>query len=36
MDILKYGPECEVVAPGELREKVKQLLLAASGRYGNG
>ena len=36
MDILKYGPDCEVVGPRELREKVKQLLLAASGRYGNG
>ena len=23
MDILKYGADCEVVAPGELREKVR-------------
>jgi len=36
MDILKYGPDCEVVGPGALREKVKQLLTAASGRYSNG
>ncbi len=35
MDILKYGPECEVVEPAELREKVKGLLLAAVGRYRN-
>jgi proteasome accessory factor C len=35
MDILKYGPDCEVVEPAELREKVKGLLLAAVGRYGN-
>ena len=33
MDILKYGPECEVVGPGELREKVVGLLKAAVGRY---
>ena len=35
MDILKYGPECEVVGPGELREKVIGLLKAAVGRYGD-
>lgn len=35
MDILKYGPECEVVAPGELREKVVGLLKGAVGRYGD-
>lgn len=35
MDILKYGPECEVVAPSELREKVVGLLKAAVGRYGD-
>lgn len=23
MDILKYVPDCEVVAPGELREKAR-------------
>ena len=33
MDILKYGPECEVVGPGELREKVIGLLKKAVGRY---
>ena len=35
MDILKYGPDCEVVAPVGLREKVVGLLKAAAGRYGN-
>lgn len=35
MDILKYGPDCEVVGPEELREKVVGLLQAALGRYGN-
>ncbi|UCV03099.1 helix-turn-helix transcriptional regulator [Dechloromonas denitrificans] len=36
MDILKYGPDCQVVGPAGLREKVGQLLLAAARRYGNG
>jgi len=35
MDILKYGPDCEVVAPAGLREKVIGLLKAAVGRYGD-
>jgi predicted DNA-binding transcriptional regulator YafY len=35
MDILKYGPDCEVVAPAGLREKVVNLLKAAVGRYGD-
>ena len=35
MDILKYGPDCEVVEPVELREKVVGLLKAAVGRYGD-
>lgn len=35
MDILKYGPDCEVVAPEELRTKVVGLLKAAVGRYGD-
>lgn len=35
MDILKYGPDCQVVAPVELREKVLGLLKAAVGRYGD-
>jgi predicted DNA-binding transcriptional regulator YafY len=35
MDILKYGPDCEVVAPGELREKVIGLLKGAVGCYGD-
>jgi len=35
MDILKYGPECEVVAPAGLREKVVNLLKAAVRRYWN-
>lgn len=36
MDILKYGPDCEVVGPEGLRQKVEQLLLAAARRYGDG
>jgi predicted DNA-binding transcriptional regulator YafY len=35
MDILKYGPECEVIAPPALREKVVGLLKGALGRYGD-
>ncbi len=35
MDILKYGPDCEVLGPEELRKKVADLLKAAVGRYGN-
>jgi len=35
MDILKYGPDCEVMAPKRLREKVVGLLKAAMGRYGD-
>lgn len=35
MDILKYGPDCQVVAPAGLREKVLELLKAAVGRYGD-
>ncbi len=35
MDILKYGPDCEVVGPAGLREKVVGLLKAAVGRYGD-
>ncbi|MDD2884884.1 MAG: YafY family protein [Dechloromonas sp.] len=34
MDVLKYGPDCEVVGPEGLREKVVGLLKAAMGRYG--
>ena len=34
MDILKFGPEVEVVAPPALREEVKQRLLAAAAIYG--
>lgn len=33
MDILKYGPDCQVVEPLNLREKVKGLLGEAVGRY---
>jgi len=33
MDILKYGPDVEVVSPAPLREKVKQHLAAAIARY---
>ncbi len=35
MDVLKYGPDCEVVEPAGLREKVLALLKAAVGRYGD-
>lgn len=35
MDILKYGPDCQVEGPAELREKVLGLLRAALGRYGD-
>ena len=35
MDILKYGPDCEVVTPARLREKVIGLLKEAVARYGN-
>ncbi len=35
MDILKYGPDCEVVGPAGLRAKVVGLLKAAAGRYGD-
>jgi len=35
MDILKYGPDCGVVGPAGLREKVVGLLKAAVGRYGD-
>lgn len=35
MDILKYGPDCEVVAPTELRGKVIELLKTTVQQYGN-
>ncbi len=35
MDILKYGPDCEVVEPEALRAKVVGLLKAALGKYGD-
>lgn len=35
MDILKYGPDCAVLAPEGLRKKVVGLLKAAVGRYGD-
>ena len=34
MEILKYGPEVEVLAPAALREKVNEQLEAAARRYG--
>ena len=33
MDILKYGPDCEVVGPESLREKVKESLMTAARMY---
>lgn len=35
MDVLKYGPDCEVVAPAGLRENVVGLLKAAARKYGD-
>lgn len=35
MDILKYGPDCAVVGPAGLREKVIGLLKVAVGGYGD-
>jgi len=34
MDILKYGPDVEVVEPEGLREEVVARLQSALGRYG--
>ncbi len=34
MDILKYGPDVEVVAPEELRQAIKNLLAGAIKQYG--
>jgi predicted DNA-binding transcriptional regulator YafY len=34
MEILKYGADVEVVAPGSLRERVAGELKRAAGRYG--
>ncbi|WP_395679165.1 helix-turn-helix transcriptional regulator [Dokdonella sp.] len=36
MDVLKYGPDAEVVAPVPLREEMKILLQLALGAYGAG
>jgi len=33
MDVLKYGPDAEVVAPPPLREEMKSLLALAQGVY---
>jgi len=33
MDILKYGPEVEVVAPEELRSEIARRLNSAAARY---
>ena len=33
MDVLKYGPDAEVVAPMSLREEMKILLQLALGGY---
>jgi len=33
MDILKYGPDVEVLGPASLRKRVKELLAQASARY---
>ena len=36
MDILKYGPDVEVLQPARLRQRVRQLLGEALQRYGRG
>jgi predicted DNA-binding transcriptional regulator YafY len=36
MDILKYGPDCEVLGPTELRERVRAQLAATLAHYGDG
>jgi len=36
MDILKYGPDVEVIGPPELRELVAARLREASGSYSAG
>jgi len=36
MDILKYGPDVEIVDPESLREAVKNLLTSAGGQYRRG
>jgi len=36
MDILKYGPEVEVIAPPDLREMVTERLRAGAERYSRG
>jgi len=33
MDILKYGPDVEVLGPVSLRKRVQELLAQASQRY---
>jgi hypothetical protein len=33
MDILKFGPDVEVIAPPELRQAVAERLAQAAGRY---
>lgn len=33
MDILKYGADCEVIGPAELRERVARSIREAAGRY---
>jgi predicted DNA-binding transcriptional regulator YafY len=35
MDILKFGPDVEVLEPEALRKRVKVQLAAALNRYGN-
>ena len=34
MDVLKHGPDCEVVAPPDLRAATARLLREAAARYG--
>jgi predicted DNA-binding transcriptional regulator YafY len=33
MEIMKFGPEIEVLAPGTLRQRIRDALAAAAERY---
>ena len=33
MDVQRYGADAEIIAPAELRERMRAMLAAALGRY---
>ncbi|MFI0424692.1 WYL domain-containing protein [Spongiactinospora sp. 9N601] len=33
-DLLRFGPDAEVIAPEHLRERMAEALVATAGRYG--